>query len=58
MGCVIIRQAIRQAKRRYNLRLALCYVININNKINGRFAVYAERGRPYERIAGKDSGME
>lgn len=42
MGCVIIRQAIRQAKRRYNLiRPALCYVININNKINGRFAVYA-----------------
>lgn len=40
MGCVIIRQA----KRRYNLRPALCYVININNKINnkinGRFAVY------------------
>lgn len=33
MGCVIIRQA----KRRYNLRPAL----NINNKINGRFAVYA-----------------
>ncbi len=41
MGCVIIGQAIRQAKRRYNLRPALCYVININNKINGRFAVYA-----------------
>lgn len=41
MGCVIIRQAIRQEKRRYNLRLALCYALNINNKINGRFAVYA-----------------
>lgn len=37
MGCVIIRQA----KRRYNLRPALWYVLNINNKINGRFAVYA-----------------
>lgn len=39
MGCVINRQAIRQAKRRYNLRPALCYALN--NKINGRFAVYA-----------------
>lgn len=41
MGCVINGQAIRQAKRRYNLRPALCYALNINNKINGRFAVYA-----------------
>lgn len=41
MGCVINRQTIRQAKRRYNLRPALCYALNINNKINGRFAVYA-----------------
>ena len=41
MGCVINRQAIRQSKRRYNLRPALCYELNINNKINGRFAVYA-----------------
>ena len=41
MGCVIIRQAIRQAKRRYILRPALCYALNIDNKINGRFAVYA-----------------
>lgn len=41
MGCVIIRQAIRQEKLRYNLRPALWYVLNINNKINGRFAVYA-----------------
>lgn len=39
MGCVIIRQAIRQAKRRYSLRPAFCYAVN--NKINGRFAVYA-----------------
>lgn len=41
MGCIIIKQAIRREKRRYNLRPALCYVLNINNKINGRFAVYA-----------------
>lgn len=41
MGCVINRQTIRQAKRRYDLRPALCYALNINNKINGRFAVYA-----------------
>lgn len=27
MGCVIIGQAIRQAKRRYNLRPALCYAL-------------------------------
>lgn len=40
MSCVIIRQAIRREKRRYNLRPA-CYALNINNKINGRFAVYA-----------------
>ena len=66
MGCVIIRQAIRQAKRRYNLRPALCYVININNKINGRICCLRlmqtagrpfvfgcrlfERGRLYERF--------
>ena len=66
MGCVIIRQAIRRGKRRYNLRPALCYALNINNKINGRFAVLRltqtagrpfvfwrrliERGRPYERF--------
>jgi hypothetical protein len=37
MGCVIIMQA----KRHYNLRPAFCYALNINNKINGRFAVYA-----------------
>lgn len=43
MGCVIIKQAIRQEKRHYNLRPAFCYALNINNKINGRFAVYAER---------------
>lgn len=41
MGCVINRQAIKREKRRYNLRPALCYALNINNKINGRFAVYA-----------------
>ena len=41
MGCVIIRQAIRREKRRYNLRPALSYALNINNKIKGRFAVYA-----------------
>lgn len=41
MGCVIIGQAIRQEKLRYNLRPALCYALNISNKINGRFAVYA-----------------
>lgn len=41
MSCVIIRQAIRREKRRYNLRPALCYAFNINNKINGLFAVYA-----------------
>ena len=41
MGCVINRQAIRREKRRYNLRSELCYALNINNKINGRFAVYA-----------------
>lgn len=41
MGCVINRQPIRQEKRRYNLRPAFCYALNINNKINGRFAVYA-----------------
>lgn len=41
MGCVINRQAIRREKLRYNLRPALCYALNINNKINGRFAVYA-----------------
>lgn len=41
MGCVIIGQAIRQEKLRYNLRPAFCYALNINNKINGRFAVYA-----------------
>lgn len=41
MGCVIIRQAIRREKRRYNLRPAFWYALNINNKINGRFAVYA-----------------
>lgn len=29
MGCVIIRQAIRQEKRRYNLRPALCYALII-----------------------------
>lgn len=37
MGCVINRRE----KRRYNLRQELCYALNINNKINGRFAVYA-----------------
>lgn len=41
MGSVIIRQAIWQAERHYNLRPELCYALNINNKINGRFAVYA-----------------
>ncbi len=41
MGCVINRQAIRREKRCYNLRPAVCYALNINNKINGRFAVYA-----------------
>lgn len=41
MGCVINRQAIRREKRRYNLRPELCYALNINNKINGHFAVYA-----------------
>lgn len=40
MGCVINRQVIRHLKRRYSLRPVLCYALNINNKINGRFAVY------------------
>lgn len=35
MGCVIIRQAIRQAKRRYNLRPALCYVLKLTIKLTG-----------------------
>lgn len=41
MGCIIIKQVIRQEKLRYNLRPVLCYAVN--NKINGRFAVCAER---------------
>lgn len=48
MGCVINRQAIRQAKRRYNLRPALCYALNINNKINAdsraSFCILAQAG--------------
>lgn len=35
MGCVIIRQAIRQAKRRYNLRPALCYALKLTIKLTG-----------------------
>lgn len=42
MGCVIIRQAIRREKRRYNLRPALCYVIFWRRLF--------ERGRLYERF--------
>ncbi len=41
MGCIIIKQVIRHLKRRYSLRPVLCYAVN--NKINGRFAVCAER---------------
>lgn len=45
MGCVINRQAIRQAKRRYNLRPELCYALNINNKISGAsFCILAQAG--------------
>lgn len=35
MGCVINRQAIRQAKRRYNLRPALCYALKLTIKLTG-----------------------
>lgn len=41
MGCIIIKQVIRHLKRRYSLRPVFCYAVN--NKINGRFAVCAER---------------
>lgn len=33
MGCVIIRQAIRQAKRRYNLRPALILTIKLTGAL-------------------------
>lgn len=55
MGCVIIRQAIKREKRRYNLRPALCYALNINiTQTAGRPFVFWRRlfegGRPYERF--------
>lgn len=44
MGCVINRQAIRQAKRRYNLRPALCYALKLTIKLTGAllFALNAD----------------
>lgn len=43
MSYVIIMQAIKQVKRRYSLRPAFCYALNINNKIKERFAVCVKR---------------
>lgn len=46
MGCVIIRQAIKQAKRRYNLRPALCYALKLTIKLTDAllFTLNADSG--------------
>ena len=53
MGCVIIRQAIRQAKRRYNLRPALCYALKLTIKLTGAllFTLNADSSASFSILA-------